>query len=107
MPAINVLATRWCADMERSFLLGITYAGFGLATAIVYPISAFFCEHMSWEWIFYFAGGTGLIWCVAAFFLVYEWPENHPRIKMAELQFIQKHRAVQYGGTKRQVCQPT
>ncbi|ODN06087.1 Sialin [Orchesella cincta] len=103
MPAINVLATRWCADMERSFLLGITYAGFGLATAIVYPIAAFFCENMGWEWIFYFAGGTGLLWCVIAYFLVFEWPENHPRIKMQELQFIQKHRAVQYGGTKRQV----
>ncbi|CAL8074359.1 unnamed protein product [Orchesella dallaii] len=103
MPAINVLATRWCADMERSFLLGVTYAGFGLATAIVYPIAAFFCENVGWEYIFYFAGGTGLLWCVIAYFLVFEWPENHPRIKMQELQFIQKHRAVQYGGVKRQV----
>lgn len=99
MPALNVLATRWSPEMERSFLLGIGYAGFGLAAAID-PITAFFCENTGWEWSFYFYGGTGLLWSIAAYFLIFEWPENHPRIKMEELNYIQTHSAVQYGNNK-------
>lgn len=103
MPAINVLAIRWCGTLERSLLLGIAYAGFGLGTAIVYPVCAFLCENMGWEWTFYAPGGTGILWCVSAMFLIFEWPENHPRIGKEELNFLQKNRAVHYGGEKRQV----
>lgn len=103
LPAINVLAARWCGSTERSLLMGISGAGFALAAAVVYPISAFFCEYCGWDWIFYFAGGTGLLWCLLAYLTVFEWPEHHPRIQKRELSFLQKHRAVQYGGPKPEV----
>ncbi len=32
MPAISSLSSRWYADVERGSMLGIAYAGFGLAT---------------------------------------------------------------------------
>ncbi|XP_021945378.1 sialin isoform X2 [Folsomia candida] len=102
MPAISSLSSRWFADVERGFMLGIAYAGFGTATAMAYPISAFFCEYAGWPQLFYFAGSIGLFWCVLTYFLVFEWPEDHPRISPKEVQYIQKHRAVQYGGPTRQ-----
>lgn len=103
LPAINVLSARWSGSMERSLLVGIFAAGFSLATAIVYPICAFFCENSGWPGIFYFAGGSGLLWCLVACFTIYEWPEDHPRIGSKELRFIQKFRAVHYGGPKQEV----
>jgi predicted MFS family arabinose efflux permease len=56
MPAMSSLSSRWYADVERSSMMGIAYAGFGLATAVAYPISAFFCEFTGWPELFYFAG---------------------------------------------------
>lgn len=131
MPAISSLSSRWFADIERGSMLGIVYAGFGVATAMTYPISAFFCEFLGWDYLFYFAGkairsdiffklishkevlisiysklctgSIGVLWAVMAQFLVFDWPEVHPRISEHEKQYIQKHRAVQYGGPARQV----
>lgn len=56
MPAISSLSSRWFADVERGFMLGIAYAGFAIATAVAYPISAFFCEFTGWAYLFYFGG---------------------------------------------------
>jgi MFS family permease len=56
MPAISTLASRWYPDVERGFMLSIAYAGFGFASAITYPISAFFCELAGWPSMFYFTG---------------------------------------------------
>lgn len=99
----NVLTTRWCGSMERGFLLALTAAGFSTAAALVYPISAFLCENIGWRWIFYFPAATGLLWCFVGYFMVFEWPEEHPTIQLEELQFIQQYRAVQYKGPKPEV----
>lgn len=123
MPAISTLSSRWFAALERGFMLGIAYSGFAFATSTTYPIAAFFCENTGWPGLFYFAGNKeemdinknvesdictymqiyflhagifGLLWCVATFFLIFEWPETHPRIGNEEIIFVQKYRAVQY-----------
>lgn len=103
LPAINVLGARWCGSMERSFLLGLTAAGFPIAAGTVYPISAFLCDNLGWDWVFYFAAAIGFIWCVCALPFVHEWPEEHPFIPKRELQFLQDNRAVHYGGIEPEV----
>lgn len=39
----------------------------------------------------------GLIWSSLSWFLVFDWPEDHPRISQEELEFLQRTRAVQPG----------
>lgn len=82
-------------------LMGIAYGGFGFAAALTFPICAFLCEHFGWESIFYVTGAAGIILLIVAFFLVYEWPENHPRISAQELEYLRKTRSVSYSSSQR------
>ena len=61
-----------------------------VGTVIALPFSGILAQGMGWEWIFYIQGGLSLIWCVAWIFLVYDSPQEHPRIHPVELQMFEE-----------------
>ena len=59
-------------------------------TVIALPFSGILAEKLGWESVFYVQGGLGAIWCVAWVFLVFDTPQDHPRIHPAERQLFDK-----------------
>lgn len=81
-------------------LMGIAYGGFVISAATTFPICAFLCENFGWEFIFYVTGLVGIIFLLISYFLVYDWPETHPRISSVELEYLRKTRSVPYSSSR-------
>ena len=45
--------------------------------------------HWGWQTAFYLTGATGFVW-VAAWWWLYDAPENHPRLIASELRHIKE-----------------
>ncbi|XP_014602943.1 PREDICTED: putative inorganic phosphate cotransporter isoform X5 [Polistes canadensis] len=75
----------------NSILFSLLFIGAQFGTVISMPLSGLLSEYGfsgGWPSIFYVFGAVGIIWCIAFFFLVYEDPENHPRISEDEKKYI-------------------
>lgn len=62
--------------------------GMSLGTVIALPFSGILAQELGWESVFYVQGGLGGIWCVLWIFLVYDSPQDHPRIHPDELELF-------------------
>ena len=60
-----------------------------LGTLIALPLSGFLADNLGWEGVFYVQGGLALVWCLLWSFLVYDSPQNHPRIGVKELKLFE------------------
>ena len=72
-----------------------------LGTVIALPFSGLLAATLGWESVFYVQGGLGSIWCVLWIFLVFDSPQEHPRIHPAERQLLEK--TMEGSGAKRAV----
>ncbi|XP_014602938.1 PREDICTED: putative inorganic phosphate cotransporter isoform X1 [Polistes canadensis] len=91
VPCTHALLAKWIPPNERSRMGAFVYAGAQFGTVISMPLSGLLSEYGfsgGWPSIFYVFGAVGIIWCIAFFFLVYEDPENHPRISEDEKKYI-------------------
>jgi len=50
------MLNRWKTEREQGLLVGLSFAGIGIANSVTYPISGLLCEYSGWQSIFYFAG---------------------------------------------------
>nr|CAH0105935.1 unnamed protein product [Daphnia galeata] len=82
------LLRRWTTSKEQGLLVGLAFAGAGLANAATYPMAGLMCNYSGWRSIFYYTGGCGILWSVAAFFLIYDKPGQHPRVSVKEKQYL-------------------
>ena len=70
----------WGPPLERSNLIAIYVAGNSVGTCLIFPIGGIIAgSSLGWRAIFYFTGGSGIIWCILWLFLVYDSPAKHPR----------------------------
>ncbi|XP_074641328.1 LOW QUALITY PROTEIN: uncharacterized protein LOC141899073 [Tubulanus polymorphus] len=88
-PAMNSIWAAWAPPLERSRLTSSSYAGMQIGTVVTLALSGVLCEFAEWSSIFYISGGICLVWCVLWFALVYNTPEDHPRISTTEKEYIQ------------------
>uniref|UniRef100_A0A0P5XE04 Sialin n=1 Tax=Daphnia magna TaxID=35525 RepID=A0A0P5XE04_9CRUS len=82
------LLRRWTTSKEQGLLVGLAFAGVGLANAATYPMTGLICELSGWRSIFYFCGICGISWSVVALFLIYDTPGRHPRVSVEEKQYL-------------------
>uniref|UniRef100_A0A8C8VQR6 Solute carrier family 17 member 4 n=1 Tax=Pelusios castaneus TaxID=367368 RepID=A0A8C8VQR6_9SAUR len=87
-PAQYTLWAKWAPPLERSRLMNFAEAGCTFGTFITFPAAAIICQYLGWPYVFYILGGTGCVWCVFWFLLVYEDPACHPRISAREKEYI-------------------
>lgn len=80
---------KWAPPMERTKLVGLTYAGSQIGNVITFPISGILCQY-SWKAIFYAFGGYGILWFLLWMFFVSDTPETHPQISHIEKTYITK-----------------
>lgn len=60
-----------------------------LGTVVSLPFSGILADAFGWEAVFYVQGGLAMIWCVLWVFLVYDSPQDHPRIHPKELELFE------------------
>ncbi|ESO83218.1 hypothetical protein LOTGIDRAFT_197570 [Lottia gigantea] len=90
-PAMHAMWGRWAPKSERSKLVSITYSGAGSGTTIGLLASGYLCEWKvagGWPATFYIFGSIGCVWFIIWTILIYDLPEDHPRISASELQLL-------------------
>ena len=61
------------------------FLGSQFGTVIALLLSGVIAEGIGWEWIFYFFGISGCIWCIVWLIICYDSPAKHPRITEVSL----------------------
>jgi ACS family hexuronate transporter-like MFS transporter len=86
-PAAVKTVAEWFPKKERALATGIFNAGTNVG-AIITPLAVpFIVGSLGWRWAFIITGATGFVWLI--FWLaLYRKPHEHPRVKKAELDFI-------------------
>lgn len=93
-PAMHAMLAKWAPVYERSRMVTLVYAGAQLGTVIGMPISGILCQYGfagGWPSVFYVFGAAGCLWFIAWLFLCYDTPAKHPRISMAEREYIESN----------------
>lgn len=90
-PAMAVLWARWAPPLEKGMLCSLCYAGAQIGNVLTFPIAAALCENGfdgGWPSVFYVLGALGVVWFVAWMYVVYDFPELHPRTTEREKKYI-------------------
>lgn len=90
-PAMHAMVSRWAPLGERSKFVTFIASGAQFGTFVGLSISGVLAAHISWPSLFYFFGVLGCIWFVFWIFLVVNTPQEHPRISLRELDYIENH----------------
>ncbi|XP_076064881.1 putative transporter slc-17.2 [Oratosquilla oratoria] len=91
MAAPAYMCARWGSSSDRNFLLGLVYTGFPIGIAANLVTSPFLClsgPFGGWPSIFYFFSATGLLWCLAAYFCLFDTPAKNPYVSKEELRYL-------------------
>lgn len=87
-PAMYTMWAAWAPPLERSRLLTISYIGAQLGTVVALPLSGEICFYLDWTYVFYLFGAIGLVWFALWALLVFNSPNDHPRISEQERLYI-------------------
>lgn len=93
-PAMNSLLPFWVPPHERAKFTAFVYSGAQFGTVVTMPLSGWLCDIGflgGWPSVFYVFGVLGVLWGIAWFLLVSDRPSNHPRISLAEKNYITRH----------------
>jgi MFS family permease len=71
---------KWIPPDERSLYTSFIFAGAQAGTVLAMPLSGWLADNVNWESVFYVFGTLGCIWFIFYAFLVFDTPEEHPRI---------------------------
>ncbi|XP_076052949.1 sialin-like isoform X2 [Oratosquilla oratoria] len=88
-PAISALSTTWIPALERPRFLSASCTANCLGIVLTMPMCGFLIETLGWPSVFYFTGAVSLLWVALWAWLMYDKPEQHPRISPEELEYIQ------------------
>ena len=86
-PASIKCVAEWFPRKERALATGIFNAGTNIGAIIGPLVVPFVTKYWGWQWAFIVVGSLGFIW-VALWLLLYQKPEEHPRVTPGELAYI-------------------
>ncbi len=86
-PASIKSVAEWFPKRERALATGIFNSGTNVGALITPLVVPSIALYLGWEYAFYITGALGFFW-VAWWLWVYRSPEDHPRLKKAELDYI-------------------
>ena len=61
-PAATKAVAEWFPARERAMAMGIINAGTAVGAVIAPPLIAWIIATLSWRWVFFLAGASGLLW---------------------------------------------
>ncbi|XP_067126495.1 sialin-like [Centruroides vittatus] len=82
------LLGRWSPENEKSTLSSISFSGMQVGTFIGLITTGYICEDIGWPFSFYTFGICGIVFSLCVMFIVYDRPQEHPRISDKELTFL-------------------
>lgn len=83
------LSAQWIPPNELGRFL-TSYMGSSVGLVVFYPLFGLVMSIWSWQSIFYISGTFGSLWYVAWLYLVYDSPDQHPRIDPIEKAYIKE-----------------
>jgi len=87
-PSMHSLLSKWAPPEERSSMAAFIYAGSQMGTIVGLSLSGIIVDAWGWEAVFYIQGPMALIFLLMWMLLVYDSPDQHPRISAKERTFI-------------------
>lgn len=88
-PALHNLISRWAPPDEKGkFVAALMGGTFG--TVITWPLVGVLIENVGWSYAFYVPALITLIMTCVWYALVYDTPQDHPRISTEERDYIDK-----------------
>lgn len=84
VPALAGVISAWAPKSQRTILLNIAYAGAYLSPAVGFIAAGMATCRITWDSIFFIAGGLGVVWFVVWMILVCETPDTCPHISERE-----------------------
>ncbi|XP_066581859.1 sialin [Prorops nasuta] len=86
-PSMHDMTAKWIPQFERSRFVS-AYLGSSIGAAFTYPLCAIISDSIGWAYAFYITSGIGVIWYCFWVILVYDTPQEHPRISDGEKNYI-------------------
>lgn len=90
-PAMHSMLAQWSPKFERSTATALVHAGAHVGAMAALTFSGFLAASTflgGWPAVFYVFGFLGCVWFVFWMYLVYDGPEDHPRITQEEYDYI-------------------
>lgn len=84
------ILSKWVPPSERSISSTIVWAGQDFGSATTLALSGYLAEEYGWIWDFYLLAIVGTIFCISWTFLIFDSPDDHPRISEEEKHYISK-----------------
>lgn len=81
------MAGQWIPPNERS-QFATAFLGTSIGVGVFYPFFGYILSIATWEWVFHLSGLIGIVWSIAWVYLVYDSPDEHPRINPIERDYI-------------------
>ncbi|RZC32717.1 MFS 1 and/or Sugar tr domain containing protein [Asbolus verrucosus] len=88
-PAVPPMANKWVAPTDNSKFMSHMMAS-SLGAALTLPVCGYLIHYLGWPSVFYATGGVTLVWTMMWFYLVYDSPRQHPRIRREEKEKLEK-----------------
>ena len=86
-PASIKVVAEWFPRRERAFATGIFNSGTNIGAVLAPLLVPWITLAYGWYWAFIATGAIGFGW-LAFWWLLYDSPERHPRVRAAELAYI-------------------
>jgi len=86
-PASIKVVAEWFPRRERAFATGIFNSGTNIGAVLAPLLVPWITLAYGWYWAFVATGAIGFAW-LACWWLLYDSPERHPRVRAAELAHI-------------------
>jgi MFS transporter, ACS family, hexuronate transporter len=86
-PASIKVVAEWFPKRERAFATGIFNSGTNIGAVLAPLMVPWITLAYGWYWAFIVTGAIGFVW-LAFWWVLYDSPERHPRVKAAELAYI-------------------
>ncbi|MCJ2005865.1 MFS transporter [Methylobacterium sp. J-092] len=99
-PANSRLTVMWFPTKERAFATSIFQSAQYFALAVFTPIMTWILHAHSWQAIFFWAGGVGIVLGIIWLVYVHE-PRHHKGVNQAELDYIEAGGGLPNMGDKR------
>jgi MFS transporter, ACS family, hexuronate transporter len=86
-PAAVKAVGEWFPARERALATGIFNAGSNVGAVVTPLLVPWMARHWGWPTAFWVTGSLGFLWLVC-WWLLYQAPQQHPRLSRAELAYI-------------------
>ncbi|XP_067134690.1 sialin-like [Centruroides vittatus] len=85
------LLAHWSPESEKTTLSSVSISGVQVGSIAGLIVTGYLCKQGDWSFTFYIFGTTGIVLSVFLLFVIYDRPQDHPRISEKELIYLNEN----------------